>query len=123
MTIRVTISIPGHNIEELEELRDWIKEECAAGVGIRIDSKPPTTGSMGGVAAELVAILSGGTGIALARALTTYIKTRRGSLEIVLKRPSDGARIELTATNVAEAGQIIMEFLDFANVPDESASN
>lgn len=110
-----------HKINDLEDLRDWIQQECPSGIGIKLQNQPPTPGEMGGVTTELIALLSGGTGIALARALTTYIRVSRGNVRIKIKRASDGAEFDLSATNVAETDGLLARFLEEQrDIEDES---
>lgn len=102
---------------ELEDLRDWITDEYPSNVGIRLNAQPPAPDNMGGPLVELIAALSGGTGITLARALIAYIKTRYSDLSITVVRQQDGLKFELSATNLADAEQLLTQFLETVDDP------
>ncbi|MEU1734745.1 hypothetical protein [Streptosporangium sp. NPDC020145] len=91
----------GDEITEFTELRGWLSAERALTGGVRVVRRPPAEGELGGVLDTLaVALGSSGAGMALVRALTTWLRTRRADVTITVTSPS--GTVELNAQRVRD---------------------
>ncbi|MFD0885703.1 hypothetical protein ACFQ08_14205 [Streptosporangium algeriense] len=92
----------GDEITEFTELRKWLTGERALTGRVRVVRHPPAEDELGGVLDTLaVALGSGGAGIALVRALTVWLRTRRADVTITVTSPS--GTVKLNAQRVRDA--------------------
>ncbi|MBB4918898.1 effector-associated constant component EACC1 [Streptosporangium saharense] len=88
-------------ITEFTELRGWLSGDRALTGRTRVVRQPPGEGELGGALDTLVVTLgSGSAGIALVRALTTWLRTRRADVTITVTSPS--GTVELNAQRVRD---------------------
>lgn len=108
MDVELRLAGPSH-LEELTNLEDWLLDEPGL-AGCPIDrpvgSASPELGEMGALSEVLVVALgSGGMGVALARSLSVWLRTRVGDVTLRISTGQGG--IELEARNAKDAEALI----------------
>jgi len=106
MNVEVSIGGPDH-LDELTNLEDWLLNEPQL-MGCPVTRPPaaPEPGQMGALSEVLVVALgSGGMGVALARSLSAWLSTRVSELPVRI-RTSRG-EVEFQARNVEDAKAFI----------------
>lgn len=95
--------------DHLFALRDWLAAEDSLR-GLVSPLRPsPKPGEMGGVVDVLtVALGSGGIGVALVRALCTWLTHRRTDVAVTITAP-DGKSVHVDAKRAADPEQVMRE--------------
>ncbi|MEV5494188.1 hypothetical protein AB0M50_02155 [Nonomuraea fuscirosea] len=109
MDVRIRIT-GGDAVAELAALWEWLQDEEALHGAVSPVEKEIGQEELGG-AVELITVVlsSGGAGLALSRALNTWLRTRRGDVKVTV---SDGERtVELEASNVKDVLPLLREVL------------
>jgi hypothetical protein len=104
----VEINIGGSSdAEELKNLEDWLLDEPElAGCPVTRPAASPEPGQMGALSDVLVVALgSGGTGVALASCLSVWLRTRVSDVSLRIRTKQ--GEVELTATNTKNAEALI----------------
>lgn len=101
--VKVDLLISGEGgqaaADELRSLLDWLDNEDELRGRARLVATPPQPGQMGaGIESLLVALAPGGLVTVFAAVVTTWIRSRSGSVSIELSRP-DGLKLRFEAKN------------------------
>lgn len=113
--VRIRIT-GGDAVEELAALWEWLQDEETLHGEVSPVEKEIGQEELGG-AVELITVVlgSGGAGLALSRALNTWLRTRRGDVKVTV---SDGERtVELEASNVKDVLPLLREVLGDDQTP------
>ncbi|WP_308169806.1 effector-associated constant component EACC1 [Acrocarpospora catenulata] len=82
-------------VAELADLQEWLRGERALIGRVRSVSRPPAENELGGALDVLVVALgTGGAGVALARSLTAWLQTRRVNVAITVTSPSGSVKVD-----------------------------
>jgi hypothetical protein len=85
----------GDDVAEITELFQWLRGERALAGTVRSVQRAPGEAELGGAFDMLaVALGSGGTGAALARSLTAWLRTRRPDVVITVTSPSGSVKLD-----------------------------
>jgi hypothetical protein len=85
----------GDDVAELAALWEWLRGERALAGAVRAVQRPPGESELGGGPDLLaVALGSGGAGVAFAKALAAWLRTRRSDVVITVRSPSGSVTIE-----------------------------
>jgi len=85
----------GDDVAEITGLFQWLRGERALAGTVRSVQRAPGEGELGGAFDMLaVALGSGGTGAALARSLTVWLRTRRPDVVITVTSPSGKVKLD-----------------------------
>ncbi|MDX3215445.1 hypothetical protein PV318_07905 [Streptomyces sp. ME02-6991-2B] len=109
--MRIVITVDGGR-DGNAELRRWLTAEARLRGRIRLDTRTPPPGAMGGGAMDaLIAILEpGGVATVFAGAVVAWAASRRSSQTITVTRP-DGTQISIESTQVkasaAQAAELV----------------
>lgn len=106
--VDVEIRISGSSdIEELKNLEDWLLDEPGlAGCPVTRPAAIPEPGQMGALSDVLVVALgSGGMGVALASSLSVWLRTRVSDLSLRIQTKQGD--VELTASNAKNPEALI----------------
>jgi Effector Associated Constant Component 1 len=117
MDIQVSIQSSGQ-LEELRNLEDWLLEEPGlAECPVTRPSAAPRPGEMGALSDVLVVALgSGGMGVALASSLSVWLRTRVSDLTLRIRTQS--GEVELTARNTKDAEALIQAIISSPSASD-----
>jgi hypothetical protein len=95
----------GDGVAEFAALWEWLRGDRALAGALRPVRQPPHEGELGGALDVLVVALgSGGAGVALAKALPVWLRTRRSDVTITVTSPT--GRITLDAQRVRDAAVV-----------------
>jgi hypothetical protein len=95
----------GDEVEEFASLWQWLASERALAGAIRAIRRAPGEAELGGAFDVLaVALGSGGTGVALANSLTTWLRTRRSHISVTVA--TEAGTVTVDARN-ASPSQIL----------------
>ncbi|MFF9396757.1 effector-associated constant component EACC1 [Streptomyces griseoluteus] len=90
----------GQDADELRSLRTWLADVDELRGRVALVESPPVPGTLGPVLDALaVALGPGGVATALATAVFSWIRQRRGEVTVKISRP-DGAAVEISAKRV-----------------------
>jgi hypothetical protein len=106
MDIEISIAGPD-SLDDLMSLEDWLLNEPRL-MGCPVSRPPavPERGQMGALSEVLVVALgSGGSGAALAGALSVWLRTRVSTLTLRIRTPQ--GEVEFTAHSTEDATKII----------------
>ena len=85
----------GNEIDEIADLWDWLRGERTWSGAVRAVRTAPSEGELGGAFDVLaVALGSGGAGVALAKSLTVWLRTRRPSVAITVTTSTQKVTVE-----------------------------
>jgi hypothetical protein len=106
MNVEIAISDPDQD-SELTSLEDWLLRDAALrGCTVTRPAAVPRPGEMGAISEVLVVALgSGGSGAALATALSVWLRTRVHDLTIRLQGPA--GTIELSAHTTQDPRELV----------------
>ncbi|MEV4889606.1 hypothetical protein AB0K48_09470 [Nonomuraea sp. NPDC055795] len=113
--MRVDIQVAG---DDLISLTKWLRSQRPLQGRVEPVSRPPGPEDLGG-AVELLslAVGSGGMGLVLARALTTWLTNRHSDVSITVTTPRRTVTVE--AKRVADALPLLQELLVIERAPDD----
>jgi len=106
--MNVEINISGSSdAEEVKNLEDWLLDEPGlAGCPVTRPPARPEPGQMGALSDVLVVALgSGGMGVALANSLSVWLRTRVSDVSLRIRTKQ--GEVELTASNTKNAAALI----------------
>ncbi|MET8144591.1 hypothetical protein ABZU32_30160 [Sphaerisporangium sp. NPDC005288] len=102
----------GDDAVEFTALQDWLGGQRALTGMVRLIQRPPREGELGGAFDMLaVALGSGGAGVALAKALTVWLQTRRADVTITVTSPSGSVKLDVQRINDAGVLPLLEEVL------------
>jgi hypothetical protein len=106
MDVEINISGSG-DAEELKNLEDWLLDEPRlAGCPVTRPAASPEPGQMGALSDVLVVAMgSGGMGVALASSLSVWLRTRVSDVSLRIRTKQ--GEVELTASNTKNAAALI----------------
>lgn len=91
----------GDEVAEFTALWEWLRGDRALAGALRAVQRPPDEGELGGAFDVLaVALGSGGAGVALAKALPVWLRTRRSDVKITVTSPA--GKVTLDAHQVKD---------------------
>lgn len=100
MEVRVTVA-GADAADQLRSLREWLGHTPELRGRVAAVEGPPLPGTLGPVLDAVAILLApGGVAAALAPAVLSWLRDRRGEVTVRITRP-DGSRVELSATRVA----------------------
>jgi Effector Associated Constant Component 1 len=85
----------GDSLNEIADLHEWLRRERALVGSVQFVRQPPGEGELGGTLDLAVALGSGGAGVALAKSLTTWLRTRRAKVTITVQ--TEGRSVMVSA--------------------------
>jgi hypothetical protein len=92
----------GDEVKEFAALWEWLRGDRALASALRVVQQPPGENELGGVFDVLVVALgSGGAGVALAQALPVWLRSRRSDVTITVTSPT--GKVALDAHQVRES--------------------
>jgi hypothetical protein len=106
MDVEININ-SSSDAEELKNLEDWLLDEPGlVGCPVTRPAASPEPGQMGALSDVLVVALgSGGMGVALASSLSVWLRTRVSDVSLRIRTKQ--GEVELTATNTKNAEALI----------------
>jgi hypothetical protein len=111
----------GDDSTEFAALREWLRGERALTGAVRPVRRRPGDSELGGAYDMLaVALGSGGAGVALARSLTAWLRTRRPDVAITVKSPSGEVTVDARKIKEDDVMPLLREVLGMG---DESSAS
>ena len=106
MDVEININ-SSSDAEELKNLEDWLLDEPGlVGCPVTRPAASPEPGQMGALSDVLVVALgSGGMGVALANSLSVWLRTRVSDVSLRIRTKQ--GEVELTASNTKNAAALI----------------
>jgi hypothetical protein len=112
LPVEAEIRISRGGIAEFTALWEWLRGERALAGTVRAVPEPPGSTDLGGVYDILVVALgSGGAGVALAKSLTAWLQTRRSDIAITVTTPSGGVTVDAHKLKDTEIMPLLHEVL------------
>jgi hypothetical protein len=100
----------GDAVAELASLWDWLLDEDDVRGSVDLVDRPVEETELGGVFdAVAVSLGSGSAGVALCRALVTWLQTRRSDVTVTVS--AGGRTVEVTATNLRDVAPVLERVL------------
>jgi hypothetical protein len=106
----------GDDIAEFAALREWLLGERALSGAIRpVRGKPAETELGGAYDLLAVALGSGGAGVALARSLTAWLRTRRPDISVTVTSSSGKVTLDARRVKNDDVMPLLQEVLGTRN--------
>ena len=105
-----TIEITMDDATAVPELAGFLRGASLTGTRIGTGTAPPPPGQLGTMETVTV-LLTSGTAVALARALDTWVRSRKRSVRLHVTRPEDGGSFDFEASG-PETFTALERFLD-----------
>ncbi|MGW4639273.1 effector-associated constant component EACC1 [Sphaerisporangium sp. NPDC004334] len=107
--VRVT---GGSSVADTASLYEWLRSDRTLAGAVRAVSRPPAEEEMGGAVDMLVVALgSGGVGVALAQALPAWLQSRRTDVTVTVTSGDKSVTLEAKRIKDAELRPVLEEVL------------
>ncbi|MFE0460454.1 hypothetical protein ACFW1A_14525 [Kitasatospora sp. NPDC058965] len=109
MQVEARVAVSGRDeVEEFAALWDWLQDEPQLRGGLTRAEAPIGPTELGsGLAAVTVALGSGGVGVALAKALVTWLRTRRADVTLTVSVDNRTAHFQARNVDAAHVQQAL----------------
>ncbi|MGW3959356.1 effector-associated constant component EACC1 [Amycolatopsis sp. NPDC005003] len=109
--MQADIEVSGDDrVAEFGALWEWLRRERALAGAVHGRPKPATDGELGGAYEVLsVALGSGGAVVALANSLTTWLRSRRSDISVVVKTKAGSIRVSSRQVKSADEVAALLE--------------
>jgi hypothetical protein len=117
---KIGLTVRGDHADHyLRSLLDWLAHEDELRGRMELRSRPLAEGEMGGLADVLaVSLGSGGAGVVIAQALSTWLSRRGTDVTVTVKAP-DGREISVDARGAEDPQGVIREVVRLTSPAQE----
>jgi hypothetical protein len=114
--VEILVSLPTDDADgpDIFDLASWLRAEEIPGARVEMTRATPHDEAMGAATDTIAVIMSSGGVIALANALTAYIRSRARRLQVAISVSKDGLRTYTYDATGPQPEEALVEFINIA---------